>query len=475
MLARTDLPAVDIRGPKAPPLIGPMGGVLRFFADPVQEMLTLHRTYGDVATVSDKNAALVCAFGAAHNQHVMTSTSTFEHLSEIPVRPRPGSAFARMSNTVIFKNGEAHRLRRRQIMPAFSKSAVDGYAPQIVEVADALVSRWPTGDVIDIAPLLRDLTAGVALRCLFGLRVDDAGELGRISVEILSTIAHPLAMLLPLQLPGTPYRKGHVLAEQIDKRIRALIALKRQDPQGTDALSRLIHAKDEEGAPLSDDELVSESNTLFSAGFDTSAHTLAWTLFLLAARPRVLDDVVAELDDVLRGAPPSPEHLPSLVHLDRALKESMRLLPVAVLLFMRVVAEEGAKLGGVALPKGAQLTLSPLVTHRDPHLFPAPLRFSPARWERVEPSIFEYMPFGGGARMCIGASFATLALRLMLARILQSVRPSLPSGARVDYAVRGPAMGPKGGLRLRLETPARSSPPLIERPRGTITRLVEIG
>src|SRR5690606_11188559 len=133
-------------------------------------------------------------------------------------------------------------------------------------------------------------------RCLFGLpSVDGIDELGQLSIATLSTIASPLAMLLPYDIPGTPYARGLRFSERLEKRIRALIAERRRDPEGKDALSLLIHAHDEQdpspaqwreassGAVLSDDDRLGESNTLFSAGFDTSAHTLTWTLFLLAA------------------------------------------------------------------------------------------------------------------------------------------------------------------------------------------------
>lgn len=476
MLARTDLPPVDIRGPKAPPLIGPLGGVLRFFADPVRSMIELHRDHGEIAAVVDRNAAIVCVFGAAHNQAVITQPAIFHHLSEVPIRVRPGGALERLNNTVIFKNGDAHRNRRRLLMPAFSKSAVEGYAREMLVVADEMIRRWPVGETVDVAPLLRDVTAAIVLRCLFGLSsVDGIDSLGQMEIDILATFASPMAMLLPFGIPGTPYARAMSLAQRIEKRIRVLIDERRRNPDGKDALSRLIHAADDEGGTLSDEDLLGESNSLFAAGFDTSAHTLTWTLFLLAQHPEVLDEVLDELHDVLQDGKLEPEHVPELVKLDRVVKESMRLLPVAVLLFMRVCASE-VRIGPHTVPEGSTLFLSPFVTHRDPTLYPAPQRFDPARWAKLDPSPYEYLPFGAGSRMCIGSSFATLALRLTLARILQSVRPVLPARARVDYALRGPALGPKNGLRLELHPPAQrpSQRGRAARPSGTIRMLIDL-
>jgi cytochrome P450 len=470
MLARTDLPPVDIRGPKAP-LLGTLAGVLRFFADPVRAMIELHRDHGDIAAVVDRNPAIVCAFGAAHNQTVITQPA-FHHLSEVPIRVPPGTSLARLNNTVLFMNGDAHRTRRRLLMPAFTKTAVDGYAHEMVAVADAIVGRWPVGSTADVAALLRNLTAALVLRCLFGLpSTDDIDALGRMELEILATFASPMAMLLPFAIPGTPYARTMSLSRRIEARIRTLIDERRRTPEGKDALSRLIHARDED-ATLSDDELVGESNSLFVAGFDTSAHTLTWTLFLLATHPEVLDELVDELDAVLHGDKPTAERLPELVKLDRVVKESMRLLPVALLLFMRVSASD-AQIGPHTLPSGSTLFLSPMITHRDPTRYPAPQRFDPARWATLAPSPYEYLPFGAGPRMCIGSSFATLALRLTLARILQSVRPALPAGARVDYALQGAAVGPKHGLRLELHPPTQRRRTPV-RPSGTIRSLIDL-
>jgi cytochrome P450 len=471
MLARTDLPPVPIRGPAAPLLLGPLGGVLRFFADPVGRMLALRRDHGDLAAVSDGSAALVCAFGAEHNRTVITRPALFQHLSEVPIRVKPGTSFARFNNTVLLMNGDAHLRRRRLLMPAFTKAAVDGYAPEMSAAACEATAQWPIGKVADAAGLVRDLTVAIALRCLFGLRAaDGTEELGRLQTKLLATIVSPLNMMFPFDLPGTPYGRTLRLAERVEQRIRRLIEEKRRQPGGTDMLSRLMAARDEDGGALSEDELIGESNSLFGAGYDTSAHTLAWTLLLLTQHEDVLDEVVEEIQSVTKGAPPAAEHLPGLVRLDRVLKESMRLLPTAILLFMRV-CYQGAMLGDVALPEGAQIILSPLVTHRDPAHYPAPQRFDPARWAGLDPPLYTYLPFGVGPRTCIGASFAGVALRLTLARILQVVRPVLPARSRVDYEVRGPAMGPRGGLRLELAPPgsrARSA-----RVKGTITELVD--
>ena len=130
MFVRTDLPPVPIPGRKAPPLVGAMGGVLRFFADPVAAMLDLHRDHGEVAAAVDGNAAIVCAFGAAHNRAVSSQMAAFEHLSEVPIPVRPDSAFARLNNTILFMNGDTHKKRRRRCRPVALDTPIQNHGDE---------------------------------------------------------------------------------------------------------------------------------------------------------------------------------------------------------------------------------------------------------------------------------------------------------------------------------------------------------
>ncbi len=465
---------VPIRGPRPIPLLGPLGRVLQFFGDPASRMLALHREFGDIAAVTDRSPALVCAFGAELNREVITNHAIFEHTSEVPLRAPPGSALSRFNTVLPFLNGDTHRRRRRLMMPAFQKAALDGYAGDIVAVTNATLTRWPTDRVVDVAALLRQLTVFVALRSLFGLDALDGKErLGELVSSLLDALASSLAIALPVMLPGTPFHTAVTKADHVENRLRDLIAEKRRNPgEGKDVLSILLRAHDEDGSTLSEAELLSESNGLFVAGYDTSAQTLSWTLFLLAQHPKVLADVRDELAAVLRGGEPTPENIGRLVLLDRLIKESMRLLPAAPMLFIRVAARE-APLGPYVLPAKANVVLSPLVTHRDPERFPEPARFRPERWERLEPTAYEYLPFGAGPRMCLGAAFAGLSLRLMLAQILQRFSPKVPDGARISHKVRGIALAPGHGLPMTL-SPDKNKLADPARVRGNIGELVAL-
>lgn len=462
----TGFPDVDIRGPRAPWLVGPFPNVMRFFVDPVGRMGELHRAYGPLVALADRNPAMILAAGAALNREVLTQPAVFQNSTELPIRSPAGSALARFNQVLPFTNGEAHKRRRRLLQPAFQRSAIDGYAPGILEVTDRVLDRWPTGEAVDLVPLLRQLTGAITLRTLFGLdALDEREDLWRLESTLLDALSSPLAVVLPLSIPGTPFHTALTTSAAVEERFRRLLAERRASPRGKDALSILVDARDDDGGLLSDEELVGECNGLFVAGYDTSAQTLSWTLLLLALHPAELGAVIAELpDDAPTG---ETGRLPAV---DRALAESMRLLPAAPVLFQRVTAE-AATLGGHALPAGATVILSPFLTHRDPERFPEPARFRPDRWLGAEPGAYEYLPFGAGARMCLGSLLGGQLLRIVLPSILQRFVPTLVEGATVDQVTRGIAMAPGAGLPMVLR-PRGSTPTAPASWRGNVRRLV---
>jgi cytochrome P450 len=223
-------------------------------------------------------------------------------------------------------------------------------------------------------------------------------------------------------------------------------------------LSMLIAARDEEGRPLDEDELVGHTGVIFAAGHETSTNALAWTLLLLSQHPGVLRDLDDELAS-LGGGAPGVDDLANLTLLDGVVKESMRLLP-PVPLHPRIVALD-SELGGHTLPAGSELFLSIFHMHHDPDIFPDPEVFRPRRWETCKPTVYEYNPFSAGPRMCIGAAFATMEIKIVLAVLLSRYRLELPAKSRVDPRV-AITMAPAGGLRMTVRprggVPARPEP-----------------
>lgn len=442
-------------GPRALPLLGATGGLIRFFANPVRSLLEL-RTHGEVVSLAAPDPSLVAAFGPAHNSTVLSDPRRFHHFAEPMVKAPPEASMNRITRGLTAMNGEQHRLHRRLLQPAFSRTAIEGYAAPAVEVAERFLQRWKQDEVRDLRADMVELSLLVSMRCLFGLEVEsEAKQLGRLGMQALSGLTDARIMAFPVDLPGSPLRRYKRVCEEMERSLRSLIARRSLSPEGPDALSILLRAHDADDGKLTDDELVGHANVLFVAGHETTACTLAWTLLLLSAHPQVAADLQDELQRVLGGDLPTAAKLDELPLLDRVVRESMRLLPATPFLFPRVL-KEPIELGGHAIPAGAKLVLSPLITHREPSLFPDPLRFEPRRWEGASYGPHAYLPFGAGARMCLGSTFATQTIRLVLALILSRHRLTLVPGTKVRTRCHGITMGPRDPVPMRLSSPAET-------------------
>jgi cytochrome P450 len=465
-------PPAHIPGPAPVPVLGSLPGIIKFFRDPVETVMRL-RSLGDVVAVVRNNPALVCAFGFELNREVLGNAGVFRHDEDF-IQAREGSPLSRFSKTMISMNGDAVMRRRRLVTPAFTKQALDGYGDEIVKVAEGMVARWPVGQVTNLDALLRDLALCAAVRCLFGLDVlAGATEIGDATTSLLATLTSPLTILLPHDVPGTPHRRAQQIAGRLLGHVEKLIEEKRRGAPGSDALALLVHATDvDEEIGFTNDELVAETVNLLVAGYETTAKALSWTMFLLERHPTVLGEVFEEIDAVLGGRSIALDDLPRMPSMDRVIKESMRLFPPLSVLFTRVPAAD-CQLGGIDVPKGANVVISPYITHREPGFYTAPQRFLPERWERLTPTHYEYMPFGAGPRMCIGAVFAQQALRLILPTVLQRVRFTLVPNAKIDRMAHLNILMLRHGLPVELQAPHRRRLPLGP-VRGNVHQMVEL-
>lgn len=451
---RFSVAPVFIPGPRPDPVLGWRGALIAFGSDPIGFLMRSYQRYGPIVGLSRTEPVMLLAFGPDHNRQIFSDGQRFwTNLSGRRPMPRD-SAVARVSNGLLAMNGEKHRQQRRLMMPSFHRQQVNGYRDTMVALIDQVLSRWRPGEQRDIAQEMQMLTLAVAMKTLFSLdATPEARTLGELFKQSLEISFSPLEMLLPPTLPGTGAYRLARLAERIEVYVRALIAQRRAlGAAHNDVLATLIAASDEDGQMLSDDELIGQTYTLFAAGHETSSNALTWTLFLLDQHPDVLADLHDELTGELRGDAPTVEQLERLPLLDRVVKESLRLMPPASVLVR--VSTEAFQLGCYELPANTTIFLSPFITHRMPDLFTAPQAFKPERWEGSEPSLYAYLPFGAGPRMCIGTTFALMEIKLALAMIIQRFRLALLEGARVDPELRL-TLRVRGGLPMRVHTQDR--------------------
>ena len=466
------MPVPELPGPRAMPVLGHRGNFAAFAFDAVGSLRRLHERYGEIAALVRGRSDYVFVFSPRYNQLVLTDPGLYENLdaASSPVRMADGSALRRLYAGLTNMNGDQHRRQRHVMGAALQRRHVEAYAPRISEIAARRFDRWRPGDQVDLLDEMRAVTMDVAVATMLGLPPGhDGREVGKLLQDWMDTVFSVPALAFPVDLPGLPYRRLQQLSERLERAVRTLIERRRAESTGTDVLSRLIRAHDEHGNGLSDDELIGQTTFLFMAGHATTASALTWTLFLLAVHPGIHRDLVDELTGVLGGAAPQIDRLPALPLLDRVIKESLRLLPPVM--WWSKVAARPVELGPYPIDAGAHVVFSSYITHRRPELYPGPDTFRPDRWLTCTPGPYEYLPFSAGPRTCLGAGFATMEMKLVLAQLLQQWRPELRPGAKVD---QGGLMvsQPKNGLPVTLARPAGRAPEVGVS--GSIGRLVDL-
>jgi cytochrome P450 len=423
-----------------------------FFHDPIAEMRQHYERYGPVAPLGpilfgQPTKPRVLITGAEFNQQVLGDTARFRTTGQL-IRGPEGSAQQRIRFGLTRMNGAQHKQQRQLIMPAFRKSAVEGYHSLMVETATRLLDQWRAGQTYDVHSEMRAFVLQLSTAILFGTVSGEGLALGKLMEEWQLRNFSSGVWMFPLNFPGTPYHGLLRHAERIEKEIISMVAKSRANPgKQRTVLSLLIEARDDENRGMTDEELVGQATILFGASFETAATTLTWTLFLLAQHPAVMRKLMDELDVVLSGKAPQPDDLPRLEYLSCVIKESMRILspvPYAIRATARRV-----KLGPVSLPHGSTIVCGHYLTHHMPDVYPEPERFRPERWQTIDPGQYEYLPFSAGPRACIGAMFATQLLKISLASMLQRFRFSVVPGTRIDRVVRI-TMQPRNGMPMKI-------------------------
>ncbi|MEU2874940.1 cytochrome P450 [Streptomyces sp. NPDC007070] len=455
----------------APPRVPLVGGWqargLRMLQDPTEYFLRQYRRFGGISAWDATRPKHVFVFSPEYLRLLFAEPEVFIVDAFREVRMPADSSFLRLSNGLLRLNGDTHRSHRRVVQHGLHARRVVRYRDTMAELTEELLAGWRTGETRRIDQDMGRLVTRTAMRTILGVDAPaEADRLQRLIDRLLAVAASPATLLFPYDLPGTTFRTALRVSERIEESLRALIA-ERRTAAGSDVLTALIAARDENGTALTDEELVAEAYTSFC--HDSNISTLTWTLFLLDRHPDVLDRLTAELRDTLGGAAPTADDLDRLDYLDAVVKEVLRLLPPAPML-LRYTARE-ADLGPYRLPSGALLFYSPYVTHRLPGLYDDPLRFDPDRWRDLKPAVYEYLPFGAGAHHCLGKHFALLEIKTVLALLLQRFRPALAPGTRVDRAMRI-SFVPKHGMPMVLHpVGARPEPVPV---RGNITESVRL-
>lgn len=338
---------------------------------------------------------------------------------------------------IFSSEGDFHRLQRKLMSPPFQPRHIADYANIMGHYGEHIQQSWSDGAAIDANRQMTNLTMSIIGKALFDADVfTETDELGAAMTIITEYVAHALSTLLP-----PPYRwplprnlRMHKAVQVVRSRLQRFIDERRTNPaERNDFLSILLEARDEEGKPMRDEQVMAECATLFGVGHEATATALTWTWYLLCRHPECYQKVQQEVDSVLQGRTPTYKDLARLPYCLQVFKEVMRLYPPAYAFFRRALRD--VEIDGYRVPKGRVVLLAPYTLRRRAEYFPDPERFDPERFtaerEKLLPR-YAYLPFGAGPRICIGMYFALLEGQLLLATLAQRVSFSLVPGQTIE-------------------------------------------
>ena len=349
-------------------------------------------------------------------------------------------------NSVILLDGDAHIEQRKLMLPAFHGERMERLSGLVEAVTEREVAGWGAGNVIELQPRMQALTLEIILRAVFGL---DPGPRLDALRERLSTLAaygeQPITLLgqPPPWLEGWLNRLGPVkgfvtLREEIDRHLFELIDERRTEAaERDDVLSMLLTARHEDGSPMSAQELRDELMTLLIAGHETTATSLSWALERIARTPRVLARLT-EAADADEDA-----------YVTATIQETLRHRPVLPNTAPRLV-KKPIEVGGWHYEPGPALVANAYLLHHDPDVYADPYEFRPERFLEEPPGTYTWIPFGGGRRRCLGASFAQLEMRIVLPAILRAYEPRPTTRGHELARRRNITIRPGEGARVAL-------------------------
>ncbi len=437
----TTAPAGLPPGPRLPRAVQTLGFI---FAGP-RFLEACRRRYGSAVTFRTLfDSGFVMIFDPELVKQVFQGSNVQLHAGEANALLGPVLG----ERSVLLLDGAEHLRHRRLMLPPFHGRRMQAYERDMIESADIEIDSWPVGEPFAMLASMQSLTLRVIMRVVFGYQAGAAEDELRTRLRaMIEPLARPRGLVVLQLLSGrrtsaerAALRRFEERQQAVDELLYAEIARRRAEPdlaERDDVFSALLLAEDENGEHLSDREVRDELVTLLLAGHETTATGLAWTIDLLLHSPLV-HKRAREGDTA---------------YLDAVVKESLRIRPV-IPGIGRVVRQEPFQLNGYVIPPGVEINPSIRMIHRRGDLYPDPARFRPERFLGDDaPDTYTWIPFGGGTRRCLGASFALMEMRLVLRRVLErtALRAAEPELDEVQF--RGITLAPQNGVRVVQDRP----------------------
>ncbi|PSB35401.1 cytochrome P450 [Chlorogloea sp. CCALA 695] len=371
-------------------------------------------------------------------------------------------------HSMILLGGAKHQRQRKLLMPPFHGDRLRTYGQLIHNVTDEVISQWQVGKPFSVRSSMQEISLQVILNAVFGIHEGQRfDELRKVLTTLLDSVGSPVSSLLlfftSLQKDWgawSPWGRFLRLKQQIDSLLITEIRERRQqaDPNRDDILSLLLDARDEEGQSMTDEELRDELITLLFAGHETTASALSWALYWIDSLPEVKEKLLNELKTLPSDA--SFSDIARLPYLNAVCSETLRIYPIAITPFPRVV-KVPMEIMGYQLEPGTLLLVSTYLTHQREDIYPEPKKFKPERFLERQFSPYEYLPFGGSNRRCIGAAFAMYEMKLVLATILTSCELKLANNRSIKPTRRGLTVAPPASMQMIVTELKKQEKPVL--------------
>lgn len=418
--------------PPGPPRHGLFGNLKEFSDDRLGSLTRWSRAYGDLVAARFGPRWILFASHPDLVEEVLVHQNR-KFIKHYRLRQAKGT----LGEGLLTSEGEFWRSQRKLVQPAFHREQIAAFGRTMVDYTERLLGSWSDGQVRDIQADMMRLTLEIVAKTLFdselgGETVDVSAAMETLMHSFIASTASPV--IVPRWIPTPMNIRVARTVRRLEQILYAIIAERRRSGEDHgDLLSMLLQVQDEEsGRRMTDRQLRDECMTLFLAGHETTANTLAWAWFLLSGHPEVVSRLHDELGHVLDGRPPTVADFPRLTYTESIVNETLRLYPPGWMLGREAI--EPLELGGYRVAKGTTVFMTAYVIHRDNRWYDDPDTFRPERWadgliQRIPR--YAYFPFGGGPRICIGNNFALMEATLVLATIAQKYRLKLAPDAVV--------------------------------------------
>jgi cytochrome P450 len=444
-------------GPKGAPLLGSLPDFRR---DIRLALLEGWREYGDIVEFNVAGPGYLIVH-PDYIQQVLRDEGTFPHAPFLRAR------WAKIvGGGLVTSKGTFWERQRRLANPSFHQDRIIEFGQIMTETTSEMLDEWQkaadSGQPIEVRDEMMRLTITILSKAMFS--ADIWGKTDQIGRDVGVLLTHASNRLFspvdpPEWIPIPAHRRFLNAQRSFDNLIYEIIAERRKEPRN-DLLSMFLQARDAEtGEAMDDIQVRDEVRTMFIAGHETTATSLGWTWYLLSAYPEVAAKLRAELAEVLGGRTPTANDLPKLPYLWRVIQESLRLYPPIWMYLRTSLTDE--EIGGHWIQAGKNICVSPYITHRHPEFYENPEGFDPSRFEPEKTKNwhrFQFFPFGGGPRKCIGNNFAITEMQLVVATAAQRFELELVPAHPVDIQA-GLSLRPREGLSMSVKPAGRQPAP----------------